>query len=69
MQDNLLVAGTNQMVDNMRGGGVSAAATEPFATNGALNNACDVVDSAVPEGSQFSKRILGNLPAFAYAQA
>ena len=47
MQLDFLMAGSDQMVDDVGRGSVSTSATEPFAAAEATNNAAGIMNSAV----------------------
>lgn len=47
MQLDFLVAGADEMVDNVRGRRVAAGTAEPLAAGKALDDAAGVVDAAV----------------------
>ncbi len=71
MQDDLLVLRTHQVIDDVRGRGVTAGVAKPFGTDEALYNGGRVVYSAVAithrserltsneRGVQTSMRVLG----------
>ena len=47
MKDDFLVFGTNEVIDNMGGRGVSTRIAEPLGANEALHDGCWVVNSTV----------------------
>jgi hypothetical protein len=51
---DFLVAGANQVVDDVRGGSVAAGAAEPLVAGQALDDAGGVVDAAVAGGEPVS---------------
>ena len=47
MEDDLLVLGAHEVVDDVRGGGVAPGVAEPFGADQAFDDGCGRVDSAV----------------------
>jgi hypothetical protein len=47
MQDDFLVLGTHEVVDDVRSGGIAARVAEPFGTDEALYDGSRIVNSAV----------------------
>ena len=50
MELNFLVASADEMVDDVRGRGVAAGATEPFLADKTLDDAGGIVDAAIASG-------------------
>lgn len=48
MQLYFLVAGSDKVIDDVRGRSVAASAAKPFAASQTANNAASVMDAAVP---------------------
>lgn len=48
MKLHLLVSGSDQVVDDVRGGRVAAGTAEPLATSQTFDDAAWIVDAAIP---------------------
>lgn len=49
MQLNFLVPSSNEVVDNMRRGGIATRTAEPFVASQTLDNAARVMNTTIPE--------------------